>query len=687
MLRAGFFAAVLRAHRCPGRGGDVLRRLDLLHGRGVRPAHGRDHGPARRPWCAAEFMAGVALGHRAARLLGGARPVRRHDLLQHQHGVRHRRRPRRAPDQSARVAARRVRLDRLPRGQLPRRYGRHTASLAVATRSVARAGSPSSTCSARLPSVCQRLPPSPCRRPARSPTSASSTSARSSAPCASSSARPSCFPRSARRPTTDEPEMPEIVRQAGDSRHFSGFRRDRRPGASRIPARGRRSAPPSPGRSPPPRPSPHRSPRGRGTRGSASRGARRRWRPPGRTCRAGIRSCRRRAGALPPPAPRCGRVELGEALPDQRAVAPVLVAHLYPQGVFAGEQPLGHPRLGLVARRFRGQRREEPRRQMPHLPHRPDPHPLSVAERMNDLRTCAAHSSRVRVTEEVVVLCSAMAHIEGHAGHQTIAALRQFGVDAMFTLNGGHIWPFYDAARGHGDPHRRHPPRAVGDVRRGGIRQADPPARRRRAHRWARGHQRHLGGDVGDVQRVAPRRSRRPRTGGALGCRLAPGVRPRAGAGADHQGGHHRDRSLDRRRRRPRRRAARRPAPSRAGVPRLPARPLRTGRRRRPGWHRAEGRLDRPRRRRAAGEDGRVGAAPGVPRRQRRLLGRRVGRARRGRRAPRGPVLLQRIGSRHVAGPPPARLPPHPRAAQAARRPRRRHRHAARLPRRVRPLR
>ncbi len=41
-----------------------------------------------------------------------------------------------------------------------------------------------------------------------------------------------------------------------------------------------------------------------------------------------------------------------------------------------------------------------------------------------------------------------MAHIEGHAGHQTIAALRQFGVDAMFTLNGGHIWPFYDAAAG-----------------------------------------------------------------------------------------------------------------------------------------------------------------------------------------------------------------------------------------------
>jgi thiamine pyrophosphate-dependent acetolactate synthase large subunit-like protein len=37
--------------------------------------------------------------------------------------------------------------------------------------------------------------------------------------------------------------------------------------------------------------------------------------------------------------------------------------------------------------------------------------------------------------------------VDGHAGQQAVAALRAFGVDVMFTLNGGHIWPLYDAAR------------------------------------------------------------------------------------------------------------------------------------------------------------------------------------------------------------------------------------------------
>ena len=37
--------------------------------------------------------------------------------------------------------------------------------------------------------------------------------------------------------------------------------------------------------------------------------------------------------------------------------------------------------------------------------------------------------------------------IDGHAGEQTVGVLRSFGTDVMFTLNGGHIWPFYDAAR------------------------------------------------------------------------------------------------------------------------------------------------------------------------------------------------------------------------------------------------
>ena len=31
-----------------------------------------------------------------------------------------------------------------------------------------------------------------------------------------------------------------------------------------------------------------------------------------------------------------------------------------------------------------------------------------------------------------------------------VATLSRFGVDVMFTLNGGHIWPFYDGARTHG---------------------------------------------------------------------------------------------------------------------------------------------------------------------------------------------------------------------------------------------
>ncbi len=43
-----------------------------------------------------------------------------------------------------------------------------------------------------------------------------------------------------------------------------------------------------------------------------------------------------------------------------------------------------------------------------------------------------------------------MALIEGHAGEQAVAALSGFGTDVMFTLNGGHIWPLYDAARNQG---------------------------------------------------------------------------------------------------------------------------------------------------------------------------------------------------------------------------------------------
>jgi acetolactate synthase I/II/III large subunit len=40
--------------------------------------------------------------------------------------------------------------------------------------------------------------------------------------------------------------------------------------------------------------------------------------------------------------------------------------------------------------------------------------------------------------------------VEGHAGQQAVAAMLGFGTDVMFTLNGGHIWPLYDAARDQG---------------------------------------------------------------------------------------------------------------------------------------------------------------------------------------------------------------------------------------------
>ena len=40
--------------------------------------------------------------------------------------------------------------------------------------------------------------------------------------------------------------------------------------------------------------------------------------------------------------------------------------------------------------------------------------------------------------------------VEGHAGEQAVAALRRFGTDVMFTLNGGHLWPLYEAARNQG---------------------------------------------------------------------------------------------------------------------------------------------------------------------------------------------------------------------------------------------
>jgi acetolactate synthase-1/2/3 large subunit len=43
-----------------------------------------------------------------------------------------------------------------------------------------------------------------------------------------------------------------------------------------------------------------------------------------------------------------------------------------------------------------------------------------------------------------------MTTMSGHGGELVLAGLEQFGVRQLFTLNGGHVWPFYDAARSRG---------------------------------------------------------------------------------------------------------------------------------------------------------------------------------------------------------------------------------------------
>src|SRR5262245_66456206 len=39
-----------------------------------------------------------------------------------------------------------------------------------------------------------------------------------------------------------------------------------------------------------------------------------------------------------------------------------------------------------------------------------------------------------------------MATVTGHGGELALSALRPFGVDELFTLSGGHVFPLYDAA-------------------------------------------------------------------------------------------------------------------------------------------------------------------------------------------------------------------------------------------------
>ena len=208
--------------------------------------------------------------------------------------------------------------------------------------------------------------------------------------------------------------------------------------------------------------------------------------------------------------------------------------------------------------------------------------------------------------------------------------------------------PHLAAVRGGPQPgraRRRHPPRAVGDVRRRGLRQADPAAGRRRADGRAGHHERRVGGDVGVVQRVAARRARRAGArsgaGGPGRCRSSTTCRScvdhevggdghRSGQGRamvheaialaaePHRGPVFLDFPLDVF------------GPSAGDVPAVdPA----------GGGRRCPTRTRSPR-----SPSSSPGRAAGVRRRQRRLLGRGVGRAGPRRRAPRVPVFTNGLG-------------------------------------------
>ena len=130
--------------------------------------------------------------------------------------------------------------------------------------------------------------------------------------------------------------------------------------------------------------------------------------------------------------------------------------------------------------------------------------------------------------------------ITGHAGEQALAALRPFGVDVMFTLNGGHVWPLYDAARNQGvrvvDTRHEQTATFAAEAYAKLTRTPGPG----RAHRRPGRHQRRLGHHVGRFNGsplvvLGGRAPQRP-----LGAGLAAGARPRADRGLDHQVGRRR---------------------------------------------------------------------------------------------------------------------------------------------------
>ena len=286
-------------------------------------------------------------------------------------------------------------------------------------------------------------------------------------------------------------------------------------------------------------------------------------------------------------------------------------------------------------------------------------------------------------------------HAVAHRGARRGAGRRGrcagFGVDvAVHAQRRAHL----AAVRGGPQPgrsRRRHPPRADGDVRRRGLRQADPPPGLAALTAGP--------GITNGVSAVTSARfngsplvvlgGRAPQA--PLGRRVAAGARPRADPGVDHEVGGDRQRPDQGRRDGPRRHRPRRRrrtagpvfldfpldvfGPSAGDVPAVdPA--LTPAAAPDPD---AVGRARGARRRRRAA---------GVHRRQRRLLGRRVGRAACRRRAPAGARVHQRPRPRARCRPTTSwRSCARAALLKTARRRRRRARHAARLPARLRPLR
>ena len=123
-----------------------------------------------------------------------------------------------------------------------------------------------------------------------------------------------------------------------------------------------------------------------------------------------------------------------------------------------------------------------------------------------------------------------------HGGKLAARALKQAGVECIFTLSGGHIMPLYDGCHRRGHPHHRRAPRAGRRAcgRRVGALQPGQD-RRRRDHRRPRRHRRRHRRRERVARELADPRVRRSGPVREPAPRLAPGDGPHRRDAADHQ--------------------------------------------------------------------------------------------------------------------------------------------------------